>query len=208
MALCLKIPDLTIFAPSSNAEMGVMLRAALDLEGPSAVRYPKGAARQAGVGQVGSGLQARQVLAGGPEICLLAIGKMVEAAEDAAALLAVDGIEATVWDVRVVRPLDPAMIGDAARHQLVVTIEDGVREGGAGAYIAQTLADRALATGSAAGPAVVILGTPTAYIPHGKPAAIHAQLGLDGPGIAGTAARVLRARQGVGAPAVITAITD
>jgi 1-deoxy-D-xylulose-5-phosphate synthase len=125
---------------------------------------------------------------------------MVEAAEDAAALLGVDQIQPTVWDVRIVRPLDPAMLADAARHRLVVTIEDGVREGGAGAYIAQAIADLAQSNQRPA-PPVLVLGTPTAYIPHGKPAAIHAQLGLDGPGIA---AATLEARRAANAPAAIT----
>jgi 1-deoxy-D-xylulose-5-phosphate synthase len=199
MALCLKIPGMTIFAPSSTQEMAVMLRTALDLDGPAAIRYPKGAAREAAAGQVGSGLAARHVMTGDTEVCLLAVGKMVEAAEDAAALLGVDQIQPTVWDVRIVRPLDPAMIADAARHRLVVTIEDGVREGGAGAYIAQAIADFAQSNQQPA-PPVVALGTPTTYIPHGKPAAIHAQLGLDGPGIA---AATLRARRAANAPATI-----
>jgi 1-deoxy-D-xylulose-5-phosphate synthase len=187
MALCLRIPGLTIFAPSSNAEVAVMLRSALDLEGPAALRYPKGAARQVPPDHVGTGLHARQVAHGDGQVCLLAVGKMVEAAEDAAILLGAEGLHPTIWDVRLVRPLDPAMIADAARHQLVVTIEDGVRQGGAGAHIAQTLSDLALTAPTARPtPHVVVLGTPTAYIPHGKPAAIHTQLGLDGPGIATT----------------------
>ncbi|MDQ6617078.1 MAG: 1-deoxy-D-xylulose-5-phosphate synthase [Actinomycetota bacterium] len=202
LALTLKIPGLTIFAPSSTAELGIMLRTALDLDGPAAIRYPKGAARELPGDQVGSGLRARQIMAGDGEVCLLAVGKMVEAAEYAASLLAVDGMRPTVWDVRVVRPLDPAMIADAARHQLVVTIEDGVREGGAGAFMAQTVADQAQARGATA-PPVLVLGTPTAYIPHGRPAAIHAQLGLDGAGIASAIATV-RARRGADAPAVVT----
>ena len=199
MALCLKIPGMTIFAPSSTQELAVMLRTALDLDGPAAIRYPKGAAREAAAGQVGSGLAARQVMTGDTEVCLLAVGKMVEAAEDAAALLGVDQIQPTVWDVRIVRPLDPAMIADAARHRLVVTIEDGVREGGAGAYIAQAIADLAQSNQQPA-PPVLALGTPTTYIPHGKPAAIHAQLGLDGPGIV---AATLRARRAADAPVTI-----
>ena len=100
----------------------------------------------------------------------------------------------------MVRPLDPAMVADAARHQLVVTVEDGVREGGAGAFIAQTIADL-VAPPRRPAPPVVVLGTPTAYIPHGKPAAIHAQLGLDGPGIA---ASVIGARRHAESPASVT----
>jgi len=192
MALCLKIPGMAIFAPSSKGEMAVMLRAALDLEGPAAIRYPKGAARVMPADKIGVGLRARKVVAGDGDgqVCLLAIGKMVAAAEDAAALLAVHGVEATVWDVRVVRPLDRAMLVDAAAHRLVVTIEDGIREGGAGAHIAQTLREMLFARGEAA-PQALILGTPTAYIPHGAPAAILAHLGLDAHGISGAVLQAL-----------------
>ena len=188
MALCLKIPGITILAPSSTAELAIMLRTALELEGPAAIRYPKGAARQVPEDHVGSGLRARRVLEGDGRVCLLAVGKMVEAAEDAAALLAADGLAATVWDVRCVRPLDPAMIADAADHELVVTIEDGIRFGGAGTHMAQTIVDQT--EGCQAAP-VLILGTPTAYIPHGKPAAILHQLGLDGAGIAASTLKAL-----------------
>jgi 1-deoxy-D-xylulose-5-phosphate synthase len=203
LALCLRIAGMTIFAPSSTQELGVMLRTALDLDGPAAIRYPKGAAREVAPGQVGAGLRARRVVEGDGSVCLLAVGKMVEAAEDAAALLAVDQLPPTVWDVRLVRPLDPAMIADASRHQLVVTVEDGVRDGGAGAFMAQTIADLAQSSGQPA-PPVVVLGTPTAYIPHGKPAAIHAALGLDGPGIAAATVAAMAAHRGAEAPASLT----
>ena len=201
LALSLRIPGLTIFAPSSTQELGIMLRTALDLDGPAAIRYPAGAARVVAPNQIGAGLRARQVAVGAAdrEVCILAVGKMVEAAEDAAALLALDGITPTVWDVRVVRPLDAEMVTDAARHRLVVTIEDGVREGGAGAFIAQTLATAAVVNRFPA-PPVVVLGTPTAYIPHGKTSVIHAQLGLDGPGIAAATLQAIGASETLDAP--------
>ena len=87
----------------------------------------------------------------------------------------------TVWDARVLKPLDPVMIDDAARHPLVVTAEDGVRLGGAGSAMADAIA--ALDTGSQ-GPPVLVLGTPDRYIPQAKPAQILAELGLDATGIA------------------------
>ena len=66
-------------------------------------------------------------------------GKMVEAAEEAASKLAADGVDVTVWDVRVVAPPDPAMLRDAARHGLVVTVEDGIRVGGAGSFLVDAM---------------------------------------------------------------------
>ena len=103
-----------------------MLRDALAIEtGPSAIRWPKTAARQVPADQVGSGLKARKVLEGDGEVCILAVGKLVEAAESAAGLLREQGVSATVWDVRVAKPLDPEMLADAARHRVVLTAEDG-----------------------------------------------------------------------------------
>jgi 1-deoxy-D-xylulose-5-phosphate synthase len=199
LALCLKIPGLTVFAPSSAQEVGIMLETALGLTGPAAIRWPRTAARYVGLDEVGQGLSARKVRQGQPgepgSVCLLAVGKMLEAAEEAADLLAADGEEVTVWDVRVVRPLDPQMIADAGRHDLIVTIEDGVRAGGAGSLIADAVADlRETRTG----PPVLTLGVPVAYIPHGTPEVILAQLGLDGPGIAAAVAKTLPRRDDLG----------
>jgi 1-deoxy-D-xylulose-5-phosphate synthase len=190
LALALKIPGLTIFAPSSAQELQAMLRTALDLDGPAVVRYPKGAARQVGAESVGGGLSARRVREGEGEVCILAVGKLVEAAEAAAAELADRGVSATVWDVRVVRPLDSVMVADAARHRLVVTAEDAIRVGGAGAYIADAVAASDEGRG---GPPVIVLGTPDEFIPQGRPAAILSRLGLDGPGIAAAAVAALDA---------------
>ncbi|HTV11381.1 MAG TPA: 1-deoxy-D-xylulose-5-phosphate synthase [Acidimicrobiales bacterium] len=181
MALSLKIPGMTIFAPSSAEELKAMLATALELSGPSVVRYPKTAARHVAADQVGAGLSARLVGRGDGAVCILAVGKLLEAAEEAASLLAGEGVDATLWDVRVVRPLDPVMVADAGSHGFVVTVEDGIRNGGAGNFITDAIADLQPSRQS---PPVLNLGVPTAFIPHGKPDRILGQLGLDGPGIA------------------------
>ena len=191
IALLLRIPGMTIFAPSSAQELSAMLPEALAVTtGPSAIRYPRGAARQVRPEDVGRGLAARRLRVGG-DVCILAVGRLLEAAQDAALLLDEQGVNATVWDVRVVRPLDPAMLADAARHELVVTVEDGIRVGGAGAFIADALANL---YERRAAPSVLVLGTPAEYIPHGKADVILANLGLDGPGVAAAAAKTLAAR--------------
>jgi 1-deoxy-D-xylulose-5-phosphate synthase len=199
ISLCLKIAGLTILAPSTPREVAVMLRTALDLDGPAAIRYPKGSPGATPEAAVGSGLSARRVLEGGPEVCLLGVGKMLDAATGAAAVLAAEGIDPTVWDVRAVRPLDPVMLADAAKHHLVVTLEDGIRVGGAGAFIAQSLADAERHRQSRW---VLTLGVPTAYLPHGKAADILSQLGLDAVGVASA---TLAALHGVPQGAWLTA---
>jgi 1-deoxy-D-xylulose-5-phosphate synthase len=188
MALCLKVPGMAIFAPSSVADLRVMLRTAVEMDGPAAIRYPKGAARDVAASQVGSGLSALRLREGDGEVCILAVGKMVEAAEVAVGILLDEGISPTLWDVRMVRPLDPRMVTDAARHRLVVTVEDGIRVGGAGTFMADAIADL---QESRQCPPVLSLGTPTSYIPHGAQGAILAELGLDGPGIAAATQKAL-----------------
>ncbi|HEY2429938.1 MAG TPA: transketolase C-terminal domain-containing protein, partial [Acidimicrobiales bacterium] len=184
LALCLRIPGMTVMAPSSVQEVQAMLHHALTLDGPVSIRWPNGVARSVPDTEVGVGLHARRLRnPDHPGVCLLAVGKLVEAAEDAADKLEAEGIAATVWDVRVVKPLDEQMLVDAGRHPLVVTIEDGIRVGGAGSAISEALGARAVAEGQPA-PAVVQLGTPDAYIPQAKPEQILAELGPDAQGIA------------------------
>jgi len=84
-----------------------------------------------------------------------------------------------VWDPRVVKPLDADLLEDAARHRLVVTVEDGLRDGGVGSAIADALSKLAPTDG----PLVRVLGVPSVYLSHGKPDAILARLGLDADGI-------------------------
>jgi 1-deoxy-D-xylulose-5-phosphate synthase len=192
LALTLAIPGMTVFAPSSAQELPVMMRTALELTGPAAIRWPKGPAHQVDPAKVGSGTSARKVRQGDGTVCLLAVGKLLPAAEQAADELAADGIGATVWDVRVVKPPDPAMLTDAAGHGVVVTVEDGIRVGGAGTFLVDAMAglDQTRRI-----PPALVLGIPVSYIPQGKPPAILAQLGLDGPGIAASVRNVLETTQ-------------
>lgn len=191
MVLFTKIPGMVMFAPSSYQELQVMFHDALELtSGPVAIRWPKTMARQVAPDEVGHGLRGRKVR-GGTDLCIVGVGKMLEAAEAAAELLEADGMSVTVWDPRVVKPLDPDMLADAAGHPFVITVEDGLREGGVGSAISDRIGE--LTIGLPVAPRVRVLGTPVAYIPHGKPDAILHELGLDDEGIAAAAAELMRA---------------
>ncbi len=190
LALLARVPGMTLLAPSSAQELQQMLHDAMSLadSGPVAIRYPKGQARVVPDDEVGSGLAARLVRRGSSDVCILAVGKLVANAEKAAATLAGEGTDATVWDVRCCAPLDPEMIRDAARHALVVTCEDGIRDGGVG----MTMADRIHhACGTDPLPHVEVLGVPTRFLPQAKPDRILAGLGLDAEGLAATVRRLL-----------------
>ena len=196
MALLSQLPGMTIFAPSSAEDLGAMLDDALELDGPVAIRYPKGEAPCVTMGGVGTGLRARLVREGS-DVCILGVGKLVGAAEEAARLLEIQGVGATVWDVRVVKPLDPAMLASAVAHRVVVTAEDGVRRGGAGSAIGSALSELARTMGLAV-PSVVTLGIPDAYVPHGRVEALMSEMGLDGPGLAATALATLGSHHAMG----------
>ena len=159
-----------------------MLHDALELHRrarwPSAGRRPRPARSRPS--EVGHGLHGRR-LRQGDDLCIIAVGKMLDAAEAAADRLDADGVSVTVWDARVVKPLDPEMLADAARHPCVLTVEDGLREGGVGSADRRP-ARRAHASGGHE-PRVRVLGHAVAYLPHGKPDAILAELGLDAAGI-------------------------
>ena len=145
---------------------------------PVAIRWSRGPAAHVGHGEVGAGLSSRRVRQGDGSVALVGFGQLFPAARDAVELLAADGIDCTLYDPRVVQPLDPEMIADLATHDLVVTAEDGLRIGGAGAGVRDALAD------ADADSRVRVLGIPTEYIPHDHPDAIHARFGLDAEGIA------------------------
>ena len=179
LALLSKVPGMRVLAPSSAQDLQQMLHDAFELldSGPVVIRYPKGAARQVDNDDVGTGLLARQVRSGDGRLAILAVGKMLGPALTAAAELAERGIPATVWDVRSCAPLDLAMVHDAARHTTVITIEDGIREGGIGMSMATAIHE----TNSQC--RVTVLGVPTKFLPHSKPDRLLAQIGLDAAGI-------------------------
>jgi 1-deoxy-D-xylulose-5-phosphate synthase len=192
MALLSKVPGMRVLAPSSAQELQQMLKDAMELAdgGPVAIRYPRGQARNVSEHEVGVGIRARKTRSAGDDradgVCVLAIGKLVDAAQKAADALAAQHIPTTVWDVRCCAPLDPDMLADAAHHRVVVTCEDGIRDGGIGMAIEDAIGH--------IDPAVPIevLGLPTRFVPHdGRPDRILAQLGLDADGILAAARRFL-----------------
>ncbi len=180
LALCLAIPNMTVFAPSCAAEVPIMLNSALGLSSPSALRFAKTPPRPFDGGH-GEGLKARRIQQGDGSICVLALGKMAASAYEALELVQ-DPSRITLYDVRVLPP-DPEMIDDAVRHERVITIEDGTRHGGAGTLMVSAVRSRAQDLGLPF-PTTRILGVPRAYLEHHQPDALLAEIGLDPSGIA------------------------
>ena len=191
LALGLRIPGMTVLAPSCEEDLHDLLETAAELEGPVMLRFPKGPVvtrAELGVEQQElAGLAARR-LAEGSDVCILAVGDRVSAALDAAQILGEAQLEAEVWDVRSVRPADPAMLAAATGAALVVTVENGMIGGGAGSELADRIVELA---GVRRAPPVLRLVVPTTFLPQGKPDRILAELGLDGSGIAAAVRKAL-----------------
>ena len=180
------IPNMVVAAPSTPDEMRRMLATALAHEGPFALRYPRGAAQATATAAmkpllIGRSLTRRE----GDDIAILAVGKMVGVALDAAHLLEAEGIEATVVDGRFVKPLDPHLTDVAASHRAVLTVEDGTCVGGFGSAVAELLSDTGVAV------PVRRLGIPDRFVEHGAQALLLHELGLDADGVATSAREVL-----------------
>ena len=188
IALCLAIPNMTIFAPSSAEEIPGMLATALSMSTPTAIRFPKTLPKPFD-GEIGEELNAREVVRGDGSLCVLAVGKMAPNAYQALELLGDERARITLYDVRVLPP-DRAMIDDALRHDRVITVEDGTRHGGAGTLMVSAIRGRAQELGLAF-PTTRILGVPRAFLEHHRPDALLAELGLDPEGLAGAFNRLL-----------------
>ena len=183
LSLFAKVPGATMLAPSCYDDIAPMLEYALSCSGPVAIRWPKTAAPDRHLNGFATGAVRARRLRTGRDVCFLGVGKLVGACEEAAALLQQRGLTISVWDVQSVVPLDTAMIGDALKHALVVTVEDGVVHGGAGSLLARAIGERA-AEHDLEGPSLEMRGLPSRYLAHGHPDQILRDLGLDGPGLA------------------------
>jgi len=188
IALCLAIPNMTVFAPSTAEEVPGMLATALSMSTPTALRFPKTLPKPFD-GRVGDGLEARVVRRGDGSLCVLAVGKMAPAAYKALELMGEEASKVTLYDVRVLPP-DAAMIDDALSHERVVSVEDGTRHGGAGTLMVSALRSRAQDLARPF-PTTRILGTPRAYLEQHRPDKLLAELGLDPKGLAAAFTRLL-----------------
>jgi 1-deoxy-D-xylulose-5-phosphate synthase len=176
------IPNMVVMAPADEAECRRMLSTAFALDCPSMVRYPRGA----GIGAepamsldtlpLGKG----EILRRGQGVALLAFGSLVRAA-----LAAGDELDATVVNMRFVKPIDTDLIVElAGNHSLLVSIEENAVIGGAGTQVERVLEE------CRAGVPLLRLGLPDRFIDHGEQGQLLAELGLDKNGIV----RAVRAR--------------
>jgi len=178
------VPNMAVMTPSDENECRQMLYTAFALEQPSAVRYPRGSGPGAALNKemqalpLGRAERRRE----GKRVAILAFGSLLKSALEAG-----EEIDATVINMRFVKPLDEAMVAElAAKHELIVTVEENTVMGGAGSAVAEALAARSIVT------PLLHLGLPDRFIDHGDQAQLLASVGLDRAGIVAA----IRARLG------------
>ena len=174
------LPNATVMAPTDEDECRQMLYTAFTLDTPSAVRYPRGTGPGVPVQQemralpIGKGELRRESKRRTQRIAILAFGSMLHPA-----LAAAEEIDATVANMRFVKPIDTELIAWLAKNNdYLVTVEENVVAGGAGSAVAETFAERGIVI------PVLHLGLPDEFIDHGDPAVLLAHCGLDPKGIA------------------------
>jgi len=174
------LPNMTVMAPADENECRQMLYTGCTLDTPSAVRYPRGSGPGVAIEAemralaVGRGELRREGKRRPHRIAILAFGSMLHPA-----LAAAEALDATVANMRFVKPLDADLIRKLAReHDALVTVEENVVAGGAGSAVAEQLAADGITV------PMLHLGLPDRFIDHGDPTFLLAQAGLDAKGIA------------------------
>src|SRR6266404_5510393 len=168
------VPNLTVMAPADADECRQMLYTGFVSNGPCSVRYPRGAA----LGEAKKEMKAiplgkGEVRRSGKRVAILAFGAMLKPALEAA-----EELDATVANMRFVKPLDLELVKRlAASHHLIVTVEEHQVMGGAGSAVCEALTEMKIEK------RVLLLGLPDRFVDHGDPAKLLASVGLDAPGI-------------------------
>ncbi|WP_295715628.1 1-deoxy-D-xylulose-5-phosphate synthase [uncultured Mitsuokella sp.] len=170
-----QMPNMCVMAPKDEEELRHMLATAIDIEGPSAVRYPRGCGL--GVELTDSfeklPIGKAEVLQAEGDIAFLAVGTMVEQAKKAATILAEDGIKAAVVNMRFIKPLDRELLrGYAKSKKLLITAEENMLAGGFGSAVAEFLADEGLSV------PLLRFGLPDRFIEQGTRSELFELCGL------------------------------
>jgi 1-deoxy-D-xylulose-5-phosphate synthase len=169
------VPDLVLMAPKDEDELADMMKTALELPLPSAIRYPRGTVtgiqRKAEPAAIPVG--KAEVLEDGADVAILGLGAMVKMARELAQRLRLEGFSAAVINPRFVKPLDKEMLAEyAGRVSAFVTFEDHVKMGGFGSAVIEALEEMGCTL------PVVRIGWPDRFIEHGKVDELRARHGL------------------------------
>ncbi|PAP76639.1 1-deoxy-D-xylulose-5-phosphate synthase [Rubrivirga marina] len=186
------VQNMVVAAPMDEQDLRDLLYTALQHDGPFAVRYPRGAATGMALRDgfeaipIGKGRKIRD----GADLAFVTYGSIGQYAVEACERLDADGVRAAHYDLRFVKPIDAALLTEVfGRHTHVITVEDGVRDGGAGSAVVEWASD----AGALDGTRVVRLGLPDRFIEHGSQRQLHDEVGIGPDGIVRAARALLGA---------------
>ncbi|MCQ2342036.1 MAG: 1-deoxy-D-xylulose-5-phosphate synthase [Paludibacteraceae bacterium] len=184
MAYLRPIPNMQIAAPMTKEDLEEMMEMAVHLDGPIAIRYPRGKSVQRSKSasapipavEYGKGVLLRE----GQDIAVLSIGAIGNAVNEAIDQLAARGMSIAHWNMRWLKPMDTSILDFAGTHfSQVVTVEDGILNGGMGSAVLEYFADKGYTCH------VKRLGIDDQFVEHGSPEQLYHLLGLDAEGIIG-----------------------
>jgi 1-deoxy-D-xylulose-5-phosphate synthase len=175
------VPNMVIMAPSDERECQMMLTTGFKHDGPVAVRYPRGSGNGATLPSIDETIEmgkARKILQAVTDdtesaVAILNFGSTLDEAQ-----IAAQQLNATLVDMRFIKPLDSALIDDVVKsHTIIVTVEDNAIAGGAGSGVNEYILSQGIAI------KILNIGLPDSFIKHGTQQEIHQELGLDSQGI-------------------------
>ena len=173
LAYLRSIPNMRLIAPSNEDELARTLHCALAMDGPVAIRYPRGKGLGVEIRPEAPFAMGATWEREGKDVALLAIGDMVATAREVAHELDAQGVSCGVADMRWAKPIDGDAVRKAAQARLVVTLEDGVVRGGFGSAVLEEMAAMGLHAD------VLCLGLPDGFVGHGDTGILLRQVGLD-----------------------------
>ena len=169
------VPNMTIMAPKNRLELRDMMQFAVEYHAPIAIRYPRGTAFD-GLKEYRQPVELgkSEIIHEGKEIAVLALGSMVQTAEQVREQLLEQGCDITLVNARFAMPFDKERIKELAQtHKLLVTMEENVKSGGFGEHVAAYLKQEDIAT------RMLMISIPDAYVEHGSVEKIKQELRID-----------------------------
>ena len=158
------IPGITVMAPKDSKELMSMMDLSLEIDGPCAIRYPRGNCYELNVGKYGKiETSTYEVLKEGKDTVILAIGNMVKNALEAAEVLEKEGISVGVVNARFLKPIDEKLLDEMfSKYKNIVTVEDNIIIGGFGSRILQYASEKEYNN------KIINIALPEKFIPHGS----------------------------------------
>ena len=180
------VPNMVVATPKDAQELGRLVATATAHDGPFAIRYPRSPVAERVIDiQPLPSLSWEMIQEGGSDVLICASGKMVAVAENAASLLAANGLSASVVNARFIKPTDRRLATWARAHKAVVTVEDNTRRGGLGGSVLEFLAEQGVVR------PLRQVALPDHFLPHGAQGELLAEYGLTAEGVAEAAVRAL-----------------